>query len=116
VGLLVAVAAWFVVAYPNIAALPLPSVVVNAYQGLLPTYLYAFQFPVSSTDRTVEAPLSNPMFAVLFVAICATCLVVAYSTWVWRVALAESTAARVGSLGSSDPSDGAGGLARTGGA
>ena len=39
---------WFVVLYPNIAALPLPDTIVNAYQGLLPTYLYAFQFSVNT--------------------------------------------------------------------
>ena len=33
------------------APLPLPSAVVNAYQGILPTYLYAFQFPVSTMTR-----------------------------------------------------------------
>ena len=43
---------WFVVLYPNIAALPLPATIVNAYQGLLPTYLYAFQFSVNTLDRS----------------------------------------------------------------
>ena len=38
------VAAWFVFLYPNISALPLPSSFANAYQRLLPTYLYPFQF------------------------------------------------------------------------
>ncbi len=45
IGLLAAAVGWFVVFYPNIAALPLPSTIVNAYQGLLPTYLYAFPVP-----------------------------------------------------------------------
>ena len=45
--------------YPNISALPLPSAIVNAYQGLLPTYLYPFQFPVN-TDPAAPAP---PLFA-----------------------------------------------------
>ena len=44
---------WFAILYPNIAALPLPAAIVNAYQGILPTYLYAFQFPVSTVDRNV---------------------------------------------------------------
>ena len=44
--------AWFAVWYPNFSALPLPSAVVNAYQGVLPTYLYAFQFPVSTVAGT----------------------------------------------------------------
>jgi hypothetical protein len=111
VGLLAAAVAWFVVFYPNIAALPLPSTIVNAYQGLLPTYLYAFQFPVSQTTRNVDAPLLSPMLAILTIAIGVTCLVVAYSASVWRLALAESRAA----AGSATSGDGADGLARTGG-
>ena len=51
---MVAVVGWFVILYPNIAALPLPSALVNAYQGILPTYLYAFQFPVSTVDRNTR--------------------------------------------------------------
>jgi len=111
VGLLAAVVGWFVVFYPNIAALPLPSTIVNAYQGLLPTYLYAFQFPVSQTARNVNTPLLSPMLAILTIAIGVTCLVVAYSASVWRLALAESKAA-AGSAGSGDGTDV---LARTGG-
>ena len=115
-GLVVAIATWFVVVYPNIAALPLPSAVANAYQGLLPTYLYAFQFPVSTADRTVATPLLAPTPVILFVSIAVTCLVVAYSASVWRIAIAESRAAaavgRSGAGASSGPSDG---LARDGG-
>ena len=108
VGLLVAAVGWFVVFYPNIAALPLPSTIVNAYQGLLPTYLYAFQFPVSDVARNVDTPLLSGTFAVLTIAIGVTCLVVAYSASVWRLALAESNAAAGSGSG-----DGADGLART---
>jgi hypothetical protein len=111
VGLVTAAVGWFVVFYPNIAALPLPSTVVNAYQGLLPTYLYAFQFPNSQIARTVATPLLSPTLAILTVAIGVTCLVVAYSASVWRLALAESKAA------SRPPSssDDADALARTSG-
>ena len=63
VGLISAVVGWFVVFYPNIAALPLPSTIVNAYQGLLPTYLYAFQFPISQVARSVATPLLSPTLA-----------------------------------------------------
>ncbi len=94
IGLGLAVSAWFVVWYPNISALPLPSAFVNAYQGLIPTYLYAFQFPVRTGSRTVDAPLFSPTVAVLGLAITVTCLVVAYSAWIWRLALAESRAPR----------------------
>ena len=92
VGLGVAVVAWFAILYPNISALPLPSAVVAAYQGILPTYLYAFQFPVSTVTRATDTPLFTPMLALLLIALTVTCVVVAYSAWVWRLALAERTA------------------------
>ena len=68
VGLGVAVVAWFAILYPNISALPLPSTVVAAYQGLLPTYLYAFQFPVSTVTRGGNTPIFTPSLAILLVA------------------------------------------------
>ena len=89
-GCVVAAVGWFAILYPNIAALPLPASIVNAYQGILPTYLYAFQFPVSTIDRNVATPILTPTFALLTVALIVTCLVVAYSAWVWRLALADS--------------------------
>jgi hypothetical protein len=80
---------WFVVLYPNIAAVPLPSTVHNAYQGILPTYLYAFQFWVSQIDRNDSTPLFTPFLALLIGALVVTSLVVAYSAWVWRLSLAD---------------------------
>jgi hypothetical protein len=121
VGLGAAVATWFVVWYPNLAALPLPSTVVNAYQGFLPTYLYAFQFPVNTATRP-PAPLLSPILLALTLAIAVTCLVVAYSASVWRLALAESRANAAsgspgspGSAGSASGSGSSSGLARSGG-
>ena len=108
VGFGVAVVGWFAILYPNISALPLPSAMVAAYQGILPTYLYAFQFPVSTVTRNIDTPLFTPMLAILLVALTMTCLVVAYSARVWRLALADTEAA----TGSSDDPEG---LARTGG-
>jgi hypothetical protein len=97
VGYLVAAIGWFAVLYPNISAVPLPSAMVNAYQGILPTYLYAFQFPVSSVDRNKAIPILTPTLLVLAIVLTVACLVVAYSAWVWRLARAESAAARTGS-------------------
>jgi uncharacterized membrane-anchored protein len=108
IGFGVAAVAWFAILYPNISALPLPSAVVAAYQGILPTYLYAFQFPVSTVDRSVPTPLLTPAFVVLTVAIAVTCLVVAYSTWSGRLAGAEA-------LDVSDDDADADTLARSGG-
>ena len=110
-GPLVAVVAWFAILYPNISALPLPSAVVAAYQGILPTYLYAFQFPVSTVTRNIDTPLLTPMLAVLTIALVVTCLVVAYSAWVWRLALADKAAAAASRLDRDADT-----LARSGGA
>ena len=111
-GVVVAAVGWFAVLYPNIAALPLPATIVNAYQGILPTYLYAFQFPVSTVTRGAETPLFTPTLAILLGALVVTCLVVAYSASVWRTVLAESAASRDGADIAGDPDD----LARIGGA
>ena len=109
VGFGVVVVAWFAVLYPNISALPLPAAVVAAYQGILPTYLYAFQFPVSTVTRNADTPLFTPMLAALLIALTAACLVVAYSAWAWKLALAEAAVA-------GGDADDAEGLARSGGA
>jgi hypothetical protein len=114
-GFLFAVVAWFAILYPNISALPLPAAVVAAYQGILPTYLYAFQFPVSTVTRATDTPLFTPMLALLTIALIVTCLVVAYSAWVWRLALAE-TKAGVRSRSATSEGEDVDGLARSGGA
>jgi hypothetical protein len=93
------------VVYPNIAALPLPSTVFNAYQGLLPTYLYPFQFPVNTDPPPPPSPLFAPVPALLLAGLAVACLVVAYSAWSWRIVLAER---RLGVAAEDD------GLARTG--
>ena len=75
--------------YPNISALPLPAAIVNAYQGLLPTYLYAFQFAVNTVDRSGAISFADPRFALLLVFLVIACAVVAYSAWIWRQALGD---------------------------
>ncbi len=89
-GFVLAAGVWFVILYPNIAALPLPSTLVNAYQGILPTYLYAFQFSVNTLDRSGAISFADARFVVLVVFLAVACAVVAYSTWVWRMALVEN--------------------------
>jgi len=100
IGIVLAAAAWTIVIYPNISALPLPSIVVNAYQGILPTYLYPFQFAVNTDPAGALPPLLAPLPAILFGALALTAIIVAYSAWVWRLALAERDAADI------DPGDG----------
>ena len=101
-GLIWALAVLFLFFYPNISALPLPSQLFNAYQGILPTWLYVFQFPVN-TDPPVSVKLLDVWPAVLFVALLATSAVVAYSTFSWRVALAERAAAAAGGYADEPP-------------
>jgi hypothetical protein len=92
VGVCVAMIAWFIGAYPNISALPLPTAIANAYQGVLPTYLYAFQFPVNNVAANVEIHLFGPVPLLLAGSMVFLSVVVAYSAWVWRLAIAERQA------------------------
>ncbi len=91
-GMFVAATAWILVWYPNISALPLPTRVFNAYQGVLPTWVWAFQFPVNLEPATAGPDLMTLGTLVLLGALGATCLIVAYATWSWRVAAAEREA------------------------
>ena len=105
IGLVTAVVAWFLVFYPNISALPLPGVVANAYQGILPTWVYAFQFPKLRESVVKDVKLLDTIPVVLAVALILLCIVLAYSAWVWRIALAEREA------DAADAADAAAGLA-----
>ncbi len=99
-GALIACVVFFVGWYPNLSALPLPSAIVNAYQGLLPTYLYAFQFPVNTDPVTPFHLLATsnilgvgvPAAPLLFAALLLTSVVVGYSAWTWRISMAEREA------------------------
>jgi hypothetical protein len=92
VGAVVAIVAWFVVVYPNFSALPLPTAIANVYQGVLPTYLYAFQFPVNNVAATVAIHLFGPVPLLLGASVVFLALVVGYSAWVWRLTIAEREA------------------------
>ncbi len=101
-GTLFAIVAAFLLIYPNISALPLPSAVVNAYQGLLPTYLYPFQFPVNTDPAAPGLRLFSLEPALLLIALTVTCVVVGYAAWVWRIGPVDRLAPGDGSL----PADG----------
>jgi hypothetical protein len=103
-GALFAMAFWFVLWYPNLAALPLPAPLSNAYQGLLPTYVYPFQFPVSTLDRNVAGPPLISFYSLaLLAALAVVTVIVGYSTWVARVAEAERRAETRLPAASGDP-------------
>jgi hypothetical protein len=93
VGMVTAAIGWFLIVYPNFAALPLPTVIANAYQGVLPTYPYPFQFPSNRAEVVKDVKLLDPVALVLAGAVILLCVVLAYSAWVWRIAIAEREAA-----------------------
>jgi cytochrome bd-type quinol oxidase subunit 2 len=88
-GVVIAAVVTFILFYPNFSALPLPSTMVNTYQGLLPTYLYDFQFPVSTVSRSTPTNFATPVMAMLILGLVVTCFVVAYSAWTWRITAVE---------------------------
>jgi hypothetical protein len=102
-GALGAMVFWFILWYPNLAALPLPNAVHNAYQGFLPTYLYPFQFWVMETDRPTAPALFAIGPAVMLLALAFMAVVIGYSAWSWRIALAERRRDRLAA-----PADGTG--------
>ncbi len=91
-GYIAVVGSWFLILYPNIAALPLPSDFVPAYQGILPTYLFPFQFGVNTVDRSGNITFADPKFGILVAFLVVAVLVVSYSAWTWRQALADEAA------------------------
>jgi hypothetical protein len=102
-GALGAMIFWFVLWYPNIAALPLPAAIHNAYQGFLPTYLYPFQFWVLQGQRAQAPPLFDTLPALMLAALTFVSIVIAYAAWSWRIALAER---KRDLLAAPDPDDG----------
>ena len=91
VGVVLVAVFVFVLFYPNLSGLPLPAGVYNWYQGLLPTWLYPFQFPVN-TDPPVTVSLVGPWPLILFGIVMLAATFTAYSAWVWRLTLAERAA------------------------
>ncbi|HEY5629684.1 MAG TPA: phospholipid carrier-dependent glycosyltransferase, partial [Candidatus Limnocylindrales bacterium] len=89
-GLVAAIAINFALLYPDISGLPLPSSLLPWYQGVLPTYLYPFQFWSNQANRNVSTSFSDPRFFVLVAFLVLASAAVAYSAWTWRQALADS--------------------------
>jgi Gpi18-like mannosyltransferase/predicted membrane-bound dolichyl-phosphate-mannose-protein mannosyltransferase len=89
-GILGAFALWFVVFYPDIAALPIPTGLKNLFQVLpLPTYAYDFQFAVN-TDAATQITVVGPESLALTVVTAALAGAVMYAAWSWRLARAET--------------------------
>ena len=104
-GVLIAATLWFVVFYPNIAALPLPASFVNMYQGLLPTWIYDFQFTVNMTPAAHPKLLSAGSLA-LIGAILIGSGAVMYAARAWYLELGMRRAQRDGRIPEPGPGTG----------
>ncbi len=107
VGIVVAATVVFVAFYPNWSGMPLPNGIFNWYQGLLPTWLYPFQFAVN-TDPAFTVSFASPWPLLLLAAVLVSAAIVAYSAWVWRIAIAERLADEAFEVADTEPA-GAGG-------
>ena len=83
IGTLGAMAIWFVVFQPDIAALPVPTGIARLFQTLpLPTYNYDFQFAVNTADATTTNVVSIESIALTaMVAFLAGAAMYAASAW-----------------------------------
>ena len=101
----------FIALYPNLSALPMPSTIVNVYQGLLPTWLYGFQFSVNQQESS-HVPLASLDSLGLAAAALAVAGIVAYLAWRQRVgygprpAVGDGDDAGDGDAGDGDAPDG----------
>ena len=83
VGALAAIGVWFVVWYPNIAALPVPRTLSEIYQGLLPTWNYAFQFG-SNQDAANRSPMDLTSIGLLTLLTAVIAVGAIYAARAWR--------------------------------
>ncbi len=105
-GLVAAVVINFLLLYPDISGLPLPSSLLPWYQGVLPTYLYPFQFWSNTADRSGATSFSDIRFFILVVFLVLASIAVAYSAWTWRQALAEHGREAEDGAGTETPTSG----------
>jgi hypothetical protein len=87
VGVVGAAALWFVLWYPNLSGLPLPTSASQKYLFALPSYNYDFQFAVN-TDEAYEGPLLDPKMFLLLGSVAILTVAVMYAAFAWREELA----------------------------
>jgi hypothetical protein len=101
----------FVALYPNLSAMPLPSVIAPMYNGILPTWLYGFQFSVN-LQQAANVPLfgtASIMWAVVALGLAG---VAGYAAWVRRLVIGyrrHQQAAYADATGDFAQANGAGG-------
>jgi hypothetical protein len=91
-GVVVAAGLLFVLFWPNWSGLPLPDPIFNWYQLILPTWQYAFQFPVNMAEAA-SVPLLGALPVLLGGAVLIASIFVAYAAWTVRLARVERAAA-----------------------
>jgi Gpi18-like mannosyltransferase/predicted membrane-bound dolichyl-phosphate-mannose-protein mannosyltransferase len=92
-GVLAAAFTWFVIWYPNLAALPVPSTLSEIYQGLLPTWNYAFQFG-SNQDAPNRSPMDFTSVGMLVLLTAMLVVAAIYVARAWRTERAEERVLR----------------------
>jgi predicted membrane-bound dolichyl-phosphate-mannose-protein mannosyltransferase len=83
VGTLIAAGLWFVLFYPNIASLPVPTPLSQIHLGLLPTWNWGFQFGVNM-DAPNRAPIDFTAVGLLAIMTIAICVAAVYAVRAWR--------------------------------
>jgi hypothetical protein len=88
IGVMGAVALWFVVFYPDVSGLPIPSGLKNLFQVLpLPTYNYDFQFATNVAAEPVGGVrVITPGSLTLMLGVTLLTVAVMYAAWNWRLA------------------------------
>ena len=76
---------WFILFYPNIASLPVPTPLSQIHLGLLPTWNWGFQFGVN-LDEPNRAPIDMTAVALLAIATIGLCVAAVYAVRAWRSA------------------------------
>jgi predicted membrane-bound dolichyl-phosphate-mannose-protein mannosyltransferase len=94
VGAIGAAVVWFVVFYPNIGSLPVPTALSQIHLGLLPTWNWGFQFGVNM-DQANRAPVDMTGVALLAVAAVVLCLAAVYAVRAWRAQRLDEPAVSV---------------------
>ena len=84
VGALLVAGLWFLIWYPNISGLPVPTLIIQAYQVVLPTLNYSFQFGVNTDPPGGQVSLVG--VAMLGAVVTMLVLAAIYAARSWRAA------------------------------
>jgi hypothetical protein len=102
----------FIALYPNLSALPMPNAIMGVYNGLLPTWLYGFQFSVN-LQQAVNIKLVDATSLSYTALALAVAGIAGWAAWERRVVLGYRRAGRPGS-GAAQAADGGAGAAAPG--